>query len=327
MPEFSTSNIPFNESIHPIRIPTPFLVGDVFSYLVIDKKIVLIDCGHLSDSSLDILDQQFKQRGLSLSDLDEIWLTHGHPDHFGLARKLRNLTGTFVFGHRKERNNFGNNRDAVLFEQFFREYGIPEELNAMMLQQLEWLQKWQSWVEPNMWVDENSELSTGSQFFSIKHLPGHAPGHVAYYNEETIFGGDVLISHISTNAVINFDADTGQRNQSLLQQRASLQWMARQSQPVLPGHGTIITNSQAVAAKHLEEQKRRYKKLVAYVQHLKEPASLYEITKAIMPQVNQPEQTFLALSEVIGHLDWAMVQHDIKRVTENGTVLFVSSDG
>jgi len=326
MSRSDSTNIALNESIHRIRIPTPFLVGDVYCYLIIDEKIVMVDCGHLSDDTFDILGQQFKQHGLTLPDLDEIWITHGHPDHFGLASKLRDLSGALVFGHFKERNNLGNNRDAILFEYFFKEYGIPKELNEMMQQQLGWLQKWQHWLEPDGWVDENSTLSTGSKSFNVKHVPGHAPGHVAYFNNEVIFGGDVLISHISTNAVINFDPSTRQRNHSLLQQRASLEWMAKQTTHVLPGHGKIITNPEVLAAKHLYEQKLRYRKLMAVMQQSKEPMSLYKITKAVMPQVNQPEQTFLALSEVVGYLDWAIENNDIKHEFDDGYVLFAPVD-
>ena len=315
-------NTPLNDCIHPIRIPTPFMVGDVFSYLIKDEKIVLVDCGHHSDETEEILQAEFKDKNLSLSDIDEIWLTHGHPDHFGMAKNLRDLSDATIFGHSKEQNNFGNNEDAVRFEKFFEQNGVPKKLNNLMQEQLQWLQEWQLWLTPDRWVDEKSELSTGSIAFSVEHLPGHAPGHVAFYNDDLIFGGDVLIDHISTNAVINFDPDTGKRNKSLLQQRSSLQWMARQTGCVLPGHGNIIKNPQAVAEKHLNEQNLRYNQVVNFLKTRDNFLSLYEITKALMPQINQPEQVYLTLSEIMGYLDWAIENNDAERAVEKDVVKF-----
>lgn len=39
--------------IHPLQIFTPFAVGTVFSYLLVDEKIVLIDCGHYAGESCE----------------------------------------------------------------------------------------------------------------------------------------------------------------------------------------------------------------------------------------------------------------------------------
>ncbi len=74
--------------IIPLRIPTPFAVGDVFSYLIKDEKNVLVDCGHYTAEALSHLKAQLREQGLLVQDIDEIWLTHGHPDHFGQAAHI-----------------------------------------------------------------------------------------------------------------------------------------------------------------------------------------------------------------------------------------------
>jgi len=326
MPQSKPVNIPNNDCIHPIRISTPFLVGDVFSYLIKDEKIVLVDCGHFSDKTEILLKNEFKRHNISLADIDEIWLTHGHPDHFGLARKLRYISGAKIFGHPKEQNNFGNNRDAGLFKEFFGKNGVPEKLNNMMQEQLQWLQKWQLWLTPDVWLDESTLLTSGSMTFYVKHLPGHAPGHVAFYSDNLIFGGDVLIDHISTNAVINFDPDTRRRNKSLLQQRSSLQWMVHQKKhTVLPGHGKIINNPEAVATKHLDEQAERYEEVTCFLENAPAPLPLFEVTKALMPQINQPEQVYLTLSEVMGYLDWASSNGKAEAIEKGNLIYFMGN--
>ena len=312
------NNHELRDLIHPIRIPTPFLVGDVYAYLINDDKKVLIDCGPHSDESLSVVHHGLDGAGLTIADIDEIWLTHGHPDHFGQAALIRDISGAQILGHPKERNNFGNNDDAERFHAFFRKHGITAELAGMMEQQLNWLQKWQIWMEPNQWIEQGESLQSGSFSFSVHHLPGHAPGHLAFREDSSgiIFGGDVLLDHISTNAVINFDPDTGKRNRSLLQLRESLRWMCEQEGECYPGHGIQIANPAEVAQKHLNDQEVRYRHVCKVLEQ--KPASLFELTQQMFPQILKPEQTFLTLSEVMGYLDWGIEEGVITEDQQEG---------
>lgn len=297
-----------DQLVHPIRIPTPFAVGDVFSYLIIDEKIVLVDAGQYTDEAYRILADRFKEYGLSLGDLDEIWLTHGHPDHFGQAARLADRAGAVVCGHPKERANFAGNDDGDLFEEFFRKHHIPTKLTDKMVEQLDWLQQFQLPIDPT-WIAEGDQLSSGELTATVQHTPGHAPGHVVFHtNRDMIFGGDLLLGHISTNALINFDPDTGQRNKSLLQYRRSLCWMREQEGIVLPGHGEIIEKASEVADQHLSEHDKRYQKIK---QLLQEPLSLMELSYRMFPDAIKQGAIFLVLSEVLGYLDWGIEEGKI----------------
>jgi len=88
--------------------------------------------------------------------------------------------------------------------------------------------------------------------------------------------------------------------------------MARQTNNILSGHGIVITDPETVAMKHLNEQEQRYKEVVHFMENAEKPLTLYEVIKALMPQINQPEQVFLTLSEVMGYLDWAAERGKIK---------------
>jgi len=297
-----------DQLVHPIRIPTPFAVGDVFSYLITDDKIVLVDAGQYTEEAFEVLDDRFHEHGLSLEDLDEIWLTHGHPDHFGQAARLADRADAIVFGHPKERANFAGNDDGDLFEDFFQKHNIPSKFTSKMVEQLDWLQQFQLPTEPE-WVNEGDELTSGAMTATVQHTPGHAPGHVVFNtNRDMMFCGDLLLAHISTNALINFDPDTGNRNKSLLQYRRSLQWMRKQQGIVLPGHGEIIEKASEVADHHLEEHDKRYQKIR---QLLQEPMSLMELSYNMFPDAIKEGAIFLVLSEVLGYLDWGIEEGTI----------------
>jgi glyoxylase-like metal-dependent hydrolase (beta-lactamase superfamily II) len=293
-------------SIYPIKIPTPFAVGDVFSYLIKDEKNVLVDTGQYTDEAFECVRHHLSKQGLAIEDLDEIWLTHGHPDHYGQAARLADRADVPVLGHPLERSNFGGNGDAELFEAFFQKHGIPKDDIQNMVNQLDWLQQFQLPIEPE-WIQEGVLLSSGDLSFEVVHTPGHAPGHVSYKNDSgVIFGGDLLLGHISTNALINFDAETDQRNRSLLQYRESLKWIREQGGLVLPGHGEIIEEAVSVADHHLNEHENRYKKIKQLLR--KEPLTLLGVSRRIFPDAIKKGALFLVLSEVLGYLDWGIVE-------------------
>lgn len=301
--------------VHPIRIPTPFAVGDVFSYLIKDEKNVLVDSGQYTEDAYSVIAQHLKNHGLAVRDLDEIWLTHGHPDHFGQVDQLVNRSGATVYGHPKERANFAGNDDGDLFEDFFYQHNIPDDFIRQMVDQLDWLQQFQLPIEPE-WVHEGDELTSGALSVTVHHTPGHAPGHVVFdSNQGLIFGGDLLLGHISTNALINFDPDTGTRNKSLLQYRESLKWIREQTGKVLPGHGQIIKDVSKVANHHLSEHENRYQKIQQLLQE--ESMSLMELSYKMFPDAIKSGALFLVLSEVLGYLDWGI---------EEGTIWLDESD-
>lgn len=298
------SEIRNNLAVYPIRIPTPFAVGDVFCYLIIDDKIVLVDTGHYSDDAFDMLSDGLQSIGIGTSDLDEIWLTHGHPDHFGQALHLSELSGAVVFGHPNERANFIGNEEKELFEEFFRTHNIPKESIRQMVDQLDWLQQYLQPIEPE-WIYQGDELCSGTLNFEVHLTPGHAPGHLTFVSDQgIIFSGDLLLGHISTNALINFDPDTGDRNKSLLQYQESLQWIRQQESVVLPGHGKKIENISEVASHHLREHRKRYQNVRKLLSN--QPMSLLELSYKMFPDAIKEGAVFLVLSEVLGYLDWGM---------------------
>lgn len=296
--------------IHPIQISTPFAVGDVFCYLITDEKTVLVDTGHYAKNAFEKVSEELANHELTLRDLDEIWLTHGHPDHFGQAAVLAERSGAQVYAHPKERANLAGNDDKQLFDGFFRNHHIPENFTRQMIEQLYWLQQYQLPIEPE-WIEEGAVLSSGILSAEVYHTPGHAPGHLAYTtNQDIIFGGDLLLEHISTNALINFDPDTGKRNKSLLQYRESVEWISEQNGMVLPGHGKIIEQVTEVANRHLSEHHKRYEQIQQLLQQ--QPMRLMELADRIFEDAIANGAIFLVLSEVLGYLDWGIEEGKIQ---------------
>ena len=96
------------KNIHALRIP--FNITDpsgkmiprfVYVYLILGKKIYLIDSGVASSEKI-ILDY-LKKIGRGPEEISTLILTHSHPDHIGAAKAIKSITGCVVAAHAAER--------------------------------------------------------------------------------------------------------------------------------------------------------------------------------------------------------------------------------
>lgn len=295
--------------IHQITLPTPFPVGDVHVYLINDDMKVLVDCGCKTEKDYNRLQQRLNEIGFSFDDIDQLWLTHSHPDHSGLAARLQKEHSVKVGIHQTELRYMQKNQFIDRFGEWFRKHQVPEHLIQAMDGGRVWYQSYYDNLRPDFLVKDKQKLSTGNNTFTVHHLPGHAPGHVAFISNGSIISGDVLLEKITSNAILTFEHDTPKRVRSLCQQRDSLEFMKNLDGTVYPGHGNTFDNPREVAEAHLNSHEVRYTQVVNAVK-LGE-GSLFEITKRVLPQVEQPAITFLCLSEVIGFLDLSIDRKDV----------------
>lgn len=308
--------------VYLISIPTPFPVGDVNAYLIIDDKIVLVDTGPKTDVAFEILKRGLSSNNIRIKDIDEIWLTHGHPDHFGLALQLAEISGADILKPPDEKANFEHKVLTHGYENFYKEGGIPDEYKDFAFKQLQWYESFSDALEIPANAFPGSTLNTGKYSFRIISVPGHSPGHVAFLEESGFaFGGDVLIENISSNAVIAFDEKTGERRDSLGELRDSMEQLGKMASLVFPGHENIITEPAAVAAKHMKMQEKRLEKII---QKLNKPKSLFQLSLEMFPKARDPEILFLATSEVIGYLDWGVNSFLIQKDRKDSVIYYKS---
>lgn len=106
----------------------------------------------------------------------EIWLTHGHIDHAGGAMDLKDALGLPIVGPHRD--------DLPLLQRLEQQatmFGLSGAVRN---------------VTPDRWLEDGDTVSFLSHEFLVRHCPGHAPGHVIYYNAQQQFAhlGDVLFS-------------------------------------------------------------------------------------------------------------------------------------
>ena len=119
--------------IRLLRIPTPFQVGRVNTYLLEDDPLTLVDSGPNSGKALDELERQLDALGHRIEDLELIIVTHQHIDHLGLVDIVANRSGAEVAAIDLAvpfLENFGDDaeRDDEEAATLMRRHGISEEV-------------------------------------------------------------------------------------------------------------------------------------------------------------------------------------------------------
>ncbi len=106
--------------------------------------------------------------------VEAIWLTHGHLDHAGGAMELKERLGVLIIGPHEA--------DKVILDNIETSAAKFGAAGTMFN------------CTSDQFLIEGDKVSFGSHEFEVLHCPGHAPGHVVFYNREAKFAhvGDVL---------------------------------------------------------------------------------------------------------------------------------------
>jgi glyoxylase-like metal-dependent hydrolase (beta-lactamase superfamily II) len=157
----------------------PHSIGAVV--LESDDHCAILDPGPAS--TLETLRAQLESRGLSVTDLEAILLTHIHLDHAGTSGSLlRENPNLRVFVHSKGAAHLAD--PSKLLTSAGRLWG--DDLVRLFGETL-------AVPEKNIQILEGGEtVSVGRRKFHVIYTPGHASHHVTYFDERegVAFAGD-----------------------------------------------------------------------------------------------------------------------------------------
>ena len=148
---------------------TPFQQNCTILYDEDDKSGVIVDPG----GDVDVLVRAIEENGFKIG---QIWLTHGHIDHAGGAMDLKDRLGVEIIGpHQDDKPLLDNLENQAV------RFGLPGGVRNCV---------------PDRFLNDGDTVSFGGHVFKVLHCPGHAPGHVVYFNDAARFAhvGDVLFN-------------------------------------------------------------------------------------------------------------------------------------
>lgn len=310
-----------------IPLPTPFPVGMVNVYLLLDEPLTLIDTGPYLEEAWQALERALRSQGLCYGDLRRILITHTHPDHCGLARRLQEESGAAVYLHPLE-----NQKILVQYRQepeWFLACGIPKEAVGEARAGRNWVSRFLQAPAAVDLVAEGEEFAGDGYRLRVLHTPGHSSGHLCFYEpaEGLLWCGDTLLDHITPNPLVEpCRAQTNGRTPSLSQFTASLTRLAGlEVKEALPGHGRVITDHRRRIAEMLAHHRQRAGEILAFLRETGGPLTPWQLAQRLYSNL-AGENIFLAVSEVVAHLDVMEGEGLVQQVGGEDCLLYVTGE-
>jgi glyoxylase-like metal-dependent hydrolase (beta-lactamase superfamily II) len=227
------------------RLPLPLRdspLGHVNTYLVrADDGYLLVDCGWDTADTLETLEGHLRALDIPLTDVRHLVITHIHPDHYGLAGRLRELSQADLSFHRLERlyiesRYAGPNELLGEMHEWLRLNGTPSaELDQLNFGSMGIRERVRI-AFPDRTLDGGEEITCGKFAFKVIWTPGHSVGHICLYDagHKVLLSGDHVLPHITPSVGLHVRAASN----PLADYLDSLRLVGRlQAELVLPGHG------------------------------------------------------------------------------------------
>ncbi len=170
------------------------------------KEGMIIDPG----DEAEVILRGVKDLGL---DIKSIVLTHGHIDHIGALKEVKEAIGAEVAIHTDDAQALQENSVGAMFGV---SYPTP--------------------LPPDRLLDGGDSIDIGDLHFVVLHTPGHSSGGICLLGEGIVFSGDTLFNF----GIGRYDLPGGNYSQLMNSIHTKLMVLPDNT-VVYPGHGPETT--------------------------------------------------------------------------------------
>ena len=210
----AAANDPFPgvEKVRPglWSIPVP-LPNNSLRYVLVylfetDRGPYLIDAGWNTDDAFGALRSGMSEAGCDIADVQGVMVTHIHPDHYGLAGRIREASGAWISLHPADAELIHDRYDEPedLLDRVagaLRRMGAPpEELEPLRNAAMP-VRPFVDAVVPDVLLEDGARPEVPGWDLQAIWTPGHSPGHLCFYESrnELMLSGDHVLPRITPN--------------------------------------------------------------------------------------------------------------------------------
>jgi len=325
------------KGIHQLKVPFPQgIPGDINVYIIEgDDGSIMIDSGWDTQEALGTFGEGLKADRLRLRDIKTIVITHIHPDHYGLASKIRKLCGAKVAMERVEAGLIDSrykdfNELLKKVEEDVKRNGVPPAESPNFRDASLWMNQYVAPEPPDILLDDGDKISNGSFEIQVIKTPGHSVGHICLYEprKKLLFSGDHILYDTTPHVGLNPQSGDNPLGDyiSSLQKLKNLRVSF-----VLPGHGPIFNSLSLRVEELLRHHEDRVGQIVRALDKGSQ-MSAYQMAHEITWMSEEGSIAFedlapwdrrLAIMETIAHLKLLAVEGKVGNVDMNGVCLYL----
>jgi glyoxylase-like metal-dependent hydrolase (beta-lactamase superfamily II) len=288
----------------------------------------IVDVGINAEEVYRSLVDQIRALAGDVTSIRRIILTHWHPDHFGLAHRIKKESGARITMHEQDVALlnyvfFDRPRAAGSYFNYLLENGVPrEELTDIDPPTAEQVFGLSLPFKPDATLRGGEKLRIGGFLFDVIWTPGHSPGHVCLYerSEHILISGDHVLPSITPNVSYHPEMDANPLAAFL----SSLDILAQLDVAlVLPAHEHPFND---LSGRLVEIHRHHLDRCLAILGAIGDSAkTAYEISSEIiwaegeMGWADMPEfHRRMAVGETLAHLRYLRSEHSVDVAAVNG---------
>jgi glyoxylase-like metal-dependent hydrolase (beta-lactamase superfamily II) len=216
MPGVISVPLPPVERVQPglWSVPVPIPINPLRYVLVYvfesTDGVFLVDAGWNTDEAFAALSDGLAELGGSMSDVRGVLVTHIHPDHYGLAGRIRSASGAWIGLHPADA--------ALVRDRYFepdnllekvgdalRRAGAPDDEIAALEQASMPVRPFVDAVDPDVLIEDGDRPRIPDWDVVAVWTPGHSPGHLCFYLGErrVMLTGDHVLPRITPNISVH----------------------------------------------------------------------------------------------------------------------------
>ena len=295
-----------------------------------DKGWLLVDSGWNTDNSFSTLHNYLLKIGAGFEDIKQIVVTHVHPDHYGMAGRIKELSGATIAMHSIEKSFIGSryismNELLIQTDRLLIASGVPRKMAERMRDASLGLEQYIVPALPDITLRDGDVIANGKFTFRVIWTPGHSSGHICLYEPEhkILLSGDHILPKITPNISLNpqsIENPLGRYLKSLEEIKAL------DVNLTLPGHDRPFTRLAARIDEIIRHHGQRNAEILEAIgSNTRTP---YQIAQKVTWGSNNgwddlpPFHQRMAIFETLAHLEMMAAESRIDKLPRKGIVYY-----